>query len=75
MGHSYGGSNAVTGLYIDNYPLSMQMEFNNKLLNLTEGEADASTLPYGRYHTQSSSEECSIAWMRRNRISPEKWIG
>lgn len=32
MGHSTG--NSVTSIYLDSYPLEMQMEYNSKLLNL-----------------------------------------
>lgn len=38
MGHSLGKS--VTELYLDNYPLKKQFEYNNKLLNLGNASAD-----------------------------------
>jgi integrase len=33
MGHS-SGSHAITQIYLDNYPLEKQMEYNSKLLNV-----------------------------------------
>lgn len=39
MGHSLGKS--VTELYLDNYPLKKQFEYNNKLLNIGNKSADA----------------------------------
>lgn len=43
MGHS-GGSNNVTQLYLDNYPLEMQMAYNSKLLNLKSASNSRASL-------------------------------
>lgn len=43
MGHS-AGTHAITQIYIDNYPLEKQFEYNNKLLNLPKPKTERENL-------------------------------
>jgi len=43
MGHS-GNSNDMTNVYLDTYPIEMQMEYNSKLLALDKESAERDEL-------------------------------
>jgi len=43
MGHS-GNSNDMTNVYLDTYPIEMQMEYNSKLLVLDAKSAERDEL-------------------------------
>jgi hypothetical protein len=62
MGHSISGG-AVTDLYIQTYPLSMQMQFNSKLLK-AEGQE---TLMDKLQEFSLEELQAAIAIMEKNR--------
>lgn len=66
MGHANSSSGPVTALYIDNFPLEKQFEYNNKLLNLTEGEAIASS-PAKKMVSLSDEEYAAFLEFQRTR--------